>query len=104
MERLVYETPEMLVVRTDGAIRGLTVKRLLVFKKIADELGDRRGRVDYNKIGESVGMSANGVKYAVGGLLRANLLGVENGELFVKNQDVIIEEKYGTSSIHNQFT
>ena len=80
---------EMLVVRPEKGMDGLTVRRLKVFQAISKELGDRSARIDYNAIGEKVGMSYNGVKYAVGGLLKAKLLGVKNGELYVINKTVL---------------
>lgn len=80
---------EMLVVRPDENMGKLTVKRLQVFKAISKELGDRKARVDYEKIAREVGMTYNGVKYAVGGLLKAKLLGVEDGKLYVIKKAVI---------------
>lgn len=80
---------EVLVVRPDKGMDGLTVRRLKVFQAISKELGDRTARVDYNEIGRKVGMSYNGVKYAVGGLLRAKLLGLKNGELYVNKKTVL---------------
>ena len=80
---------EILVVRPDDNMDNLTVKRLKVFKEISKELGDKKGRVDYEEIAKKVGMSYSGVKYAVGGLLKAKLLGVEDGKLYVIKKSVI---------------
>ena len=80
---------EVLVVRPEKGMDGLTVRRLKVFQAISKELGDRSARIDYNDLGRKVGMSYNGVNYAVGGLLRAQLLGVKNGKLYVIKKSVL---------------
>ena len=83
------ELREMLVIRPDKGMEKLTVRRLEVFRAIAKELGEQSKRVDYNKIAKTVGMTYNGVRYAVGGLLKAKLLGVKNGELYVIKKSVL---------------
>lgn len=80
---------EMLIIRPEEGMDGLTVRRLKVFKAIQKKLGDTTARVDYDEIAKEVGMSRNGVKYAVGGLLKAKLLGVSNGKLFVVKKSVL---------------
>ena len=83
------QVKEMLIIRPEEGMDGLTVRRLKVLQAIQKKLGDSTARVDYYEIAKEVGMSRNGVKYAVDALLKAKLLGVCNGKLFVAKKSVL---------------
>lgn len=80
---------EMIVLRPVKAAGRLTVRQLQVLKSISKALGDKPGRVDYEKIGKGIGMTEGGVRYAVGALLRAQILSFENGNLKVQQRIVL---------------
>lgn len=83
------QVKEMLVIRPEEGMDGLTVLRLKVFRAIARKLGDTVARVNYDEIAKEVGMSRNGVKYAVNGLIKAKLLGVRDCKLYVVKKSVL---------------
>ena len=72
---------EMIVFRPDAETEKLTVRQLKVLREIAKILGERTERVNYSRVGKSVGLTYNGVSYAVEALVRANLLAKEDGKL-----------------------
>lgn len=59
----------------------LTIRSLRVFRALKRELGDRRGRVDYQKVADELGLVWNNVKYAVNALVKAGVVAKEDGEL-----------------------
>lgn len=80
---------ETIIFRPVEGTEHLTVQTLKVAKEITKELGDKAGRVDYNKIAKATGLTRNGVSYAVDVLVKAEILDRANGELCVRRKIVI---------------
>ena len=73
---------QTITIRTERTTH-LTVATLRVYQCLKDKLQDRAEVVDYRKIADEVGMSWNGVKYAVSALIRYGFIKKEGGKLSV---------------------
>lgn len=61
----------------------MTVKTMNLLRYLSDTLGEKAGRIDYGKAGETVGMTYQGVRYAVGRLKQAGFISIKDGEITV---------------------
>ena len=73
---------QTITIRTDRTSH-LTIATLRVYQCLKNKLQDRAEVVDYRKVADEVGMSWNGVKYAVSALIRYGFIKKEDGKLSV---------------------
>lgn len=88
-KRVEQAIDEPIWVKPLKGTESLTIRSLLVFRAIKRELGDKRGRVDYQKIADELGLVWNNVKYAVNALVKAGVIEKEDGELRVVKKLVV---------------
>ena len=61
----------------------MTVKTMELLRYMYAELGEKSGRIDYEKAGKKIGMTRQGVRYAVGRLKTAGYIKIQNKEITV---------------------
>lgn len=61
----------------------MTVKTMNLLKYLSDTLGEKPGRIDFGKAGDKIGLTYQGVRYAVGRLQQAGLIKIKDGEITV---------------------
>lgn len=88
---------QTIMIRTERTTH-LTVATLRVYQCLKDKLQDCAEVVDYRKIADEVGMSWNGVKYAVSALIRYGFIKKEGGRLSVNPSSPEIVEDYRTEA------
>ena len=74
------------------------IATLRVYQCLKDKLQDRAEVVDYRKIADEVGMSWNGVKYAVSALIRYGFIKKEGGKLSVNPSSPEVVGDYRTEA------
>lgn len=67
----------------------MTVKTMELLRYLYAELGERSGRIDYEKAGKKIGMTYQGVRYAVGRLKKAGFIKIEDKEITVLQCGII---------------
>lgn len=91
------EMEQTITIRTNRTTH-LTVATLRVYQCLKDKLQDRAEVVDYRKIADEVGMSWNGVKYAVSALIRYGFIKKEGGKLSVNPSSPEVVGDYRTEA------
>lgn len=66
----------------------MTINTINLLHFLADELGNKPGRADYNKAAKHCKMTYQGVRYAVGALERAGYIKISDGQITVLQQSI----------------
>lgn len=80
---------ESIIIRPIAGADRITLKTFKVFKEIQRELNGKTARVDYDQIGEAVGLTRHGVRYAVQTLVKIGALENKDGKLTVLKRIVL---------------
>lgn len=66
----------------------MTINTINLLHFLAEELGDKPGRADYNKAAKKCKMTYQGVRYAVGVLEREGYISIKDGQITVLQQSI----------------
>lgn len=71
---------------TEEQLAKLETIEMKLFRVVAEMLdGGRHERLDYNELARRVPCSRSAVRYNIGKLFSAGLLGIEDGKLYLKS-------------------
>lgn len=66
----------------------MTINTINLLHFLAEELGEKSGRVDYNKAAKKCGLTYQGVRYAVGVLERSGYIKISDGQITVLQKSI----------------